>query len=60
MTTHALIAWIDSRAAAYDLRREIHVRNDATILAAIAQVQAKTLADLAKELREMCEVETKS
>lgn len=51
MTPTELIAWLDRRAVAYDLLREVHVRNDATIAAAIAQVQAKTIADAADELR---------
>lgn len=54
MTTLAdAITFLHQAAANYDLRREVHARNDATIAAAVAAVQARTASDLAAELERL-------
>ena len=52
-TPQDVIAWLDRQTVMYDLRREVHTRNSATIAAAVAAVQSQTVSHLADELRRM-------
>lgn len=53
MTTDDCIRFLHAEAARFDIRREVHTRNNATMAAAIASVQARTAADLATELERL-------
>ena len=52
-TASEVLAWLDSQTVLYDLRKEVHARNGATVPSTIAHVQAQTTAHLADELRRM-------
>ena len=58
MTTPDFIRWLRQRAAAFDLRREVHARNGASLAAGIAAVQPQTLDDAADDLERAAVAET--